>query len=540
MSKEVTISKLDHFGRGIFFDDNKISFVPYALPEEIVNVSKVKETSKYNLYYLNEIIKKSSRRVKPLCPYFGKCGGCDLQHMSYKDTLDFKLNKIKEIFKKFKIDYNDITIEANPSPYNYRNKIELKCIDNKIGFYKIISHELVEIDERKITASAINNLLKELHHIILPDCDIVIRVNYNDELLLWIKTDEEINISRDMFSNNLKIASIIINNNVIYGEDHLIMQIDNHLFKCSYDAFFQINPYICEKVSSFIKENIIANSVIADLYCGVGFLGILAASKAKKVYGIEIIENAIKDALINQKINKIDNMYFMLGDVFKIFDKINDNIDYLIVDPPRSGLGNKTIDNIIKANIPNILYMSCDPNTLARDLSILKDRYNIKKVKCFDMFSYTYHLESIVILERKKRVCKYTSKEEKILKQCDEGPVHTILYDITNDEFNLLVDKLIKDDDSHSLRSLVGIYWDYNRNRIIDYYLCKDDPDLLISFLDLCNDFSSKDNSLDQTYLVSKLLDKNDMNYLKQLIDNNLFYYIDSKKEQDILKGLFK
>ena len=401
MAKQITIEKLDHFGRGIFFDENKICFVPFTLPNESIIATKIKENSKYNLYELDEIINKSNKRVTPKCPYFGVCGGCNLEHMSYQDTLDFKLNKVKEIFNKFKINYRDILIESNDSPYNYRNKIELKCLNNKIGYYKYNSHELISINKCLLASKPINDLIKELSNFNLPDCDIIIRSNYNDELLLWFKSKHHIDINRTSFNNDLKIASIIINNKVIFGEDHLIMKLDNYLFKCSYDAFFQINPYICSKIASYLNNCITSNSIIADLYCGVGFLGILAASKAKKVYGIEIVDNAIKDALINAKINKLDNIYYMLGDVSNLFNKINDNIDYLIVDPPRSGLDKNTINQIINRGIPKIFYMSCDPITLARDLNILQDYYAIKEVKCFDMFSYTYHCESVCILERR-------------------------------------------------------------------------------------------------------------------------------------------
>ena len=400
MDKIVTIEKLDNFGRGIFFED-KISFVSNALPGEEVKVSLIKETSKYKEYKADEIIKPSPKRIEYTCPYYLTCGGCQLGHMSYKDTIDFKLNKVKEILNKFKISYNDISIVDNPNPYNYRNKVELKCLNNKIGYYEYNTHTLTSISNCLIASNAINDAIKELSNLELEDCDIIIRSNYNDELLLWFKSNNKLNINRDMFSKDLKIASIILNNNVIYGEDHLIMKVDNYLFKCSYDAFFQINPYICEKISPYIKDLIPSNSTIADLYCGVGFLGVLASSKAKKVYGIEIVENAIKDAIINAKINKIDNMYFMLGDVSNSFSKIEDNIDYLIVDPPRSGLDSTTINTIIENKINNILYMSCDPNTLARDLNVLQDYYNIRKIKCFDMFSYTYHVESICVLERK-------------------------------------------------------------------------------------------------------------------------------------------
>lgn len=400
MSKIVKIEKLDHFGRGIFFD-NKICFVENALPKEEVKVSLSKDSKKYQEYHLDEVIKKSKSRITPKCPFFNKCGGCQLQHMSYENTLDFKLNKVKEILSKFKVNYPDITIEDNPSPFNYRNKIELKIKNRKVGFYQNNTNRIVEIDKCLVASSAINGVIQQLVNMDLNDCDIIIRSNYNNEILIQFKTKQELIINRDSFSNDLKIASIMINDKVIYGEDHLIMKTNNCLFKCSYDAFFQVNPYICEKIANYLIDNIPKYSIIADLYCGVGYLGILASSKAKKVYGIEIVDNAIKDAIINSKINKIDNMYYMLGDVSKIFKKINDNINYLIVDPPRSGLDSKTIETIINNNIPNIFYMSCDPNTLARDLKIFQNYYIIKSIKIFDMFSYTYHIESVCILERR-------------------------------------------------------------------------------------------------------------------------------------------
>ncbi len=396
----VKISKLDHFGRGIFYDD-KICFVANALPDEEVNVSLVKESKKYKEYKVDSIIKSSPNRVIPKCPYYEICGGCNLEHMSYKDTLTFKINKVKEIFNKFNINYKDISIIDNPFPFNYRNKIELKSLNNQLGYYKDSTHEIVPIKNCVVASKPINDAIKEISDLNIGNYSVVIRSNYNDELLLWFKSNEDISLSREMFSSDLKIASIMINDRVIYGEDHLIMKVDKYLFKCSYDAFFQINPFICEKIADFIKNNIPKDKIIADLYCGVGFLGILAALKAKKVYGIEIVDNAIKDAIMNAKINKIDNMYFMLGNVSNIFNKIEDKIDYLIVDPPRSGLDKDTINTIINDKIPNIFYMSCDPNTLARDLALLQDYYNIKTITCLDMFSYTYHVETICILERK-------------------------------------------------------------------------------------------------------------------------------------------
>ena len=540
--KKVKIEKLDHFGRGIFFDD-KISFVADTIPGEEVEVSKIKETSKYNIYSLDKVISKSPKRVEAKCPYFGICGGCDIQHLSYEDGLDFKLNKVKEIFNKFRINYDDITIESNPQPYYYRNKVELKCLNNKIGFYKINSHELVSIRSCMISSKAINDAIKELNNISLPDCDIIIRSNYNDEVLLWFKSSHDLNVKREDFSKDLKIASIIINDKVIHGEDHLIMKVGNFLFKCSYDAFFQINPYICEKIADYLQNNVKENSVIADLYCGVGFLGILAYSPNKKVYGIEIVENAIKDALINKKINNIEHMIFELGDVADVFNRINNkidhNIDYLIVDPPRSGLDNKTIDTIISKNISSIFYMSCDPNTLARDLKLLQDYYNIKSVKCFDMFSYTYHIETICILERRKSSV-YTKKDQDVINQCINGPLYEAKTDLSKKEYDALVEKLIKDDEVRILKALKTLYWDFNPNRVIDYLISKKDVWQLVSYLDLCNDFCTTKSGFNQKYVVDKLIGENDKQLIKDIFATGVTFFLTDENEKERLTSFIK
>ncbi|MBQ4583446.1 MAG: class I SAM-dependent RNA methyltransferase [Bacilli bacterium] len=401
MAKEVKITKLDHFGRGIYFGDNKINFVFNALPDEHVIVENIKENSKYNEAKVKKYLITSPKRVEPFCPYYGICGGCHLQHMTYENTLDFKKQKVAEIFQKFNLPNSNIEIIANPNIYNYRNKIEIKIRDKKVGFYKLNSHKIVEINECKVAKNSLNELLLSISKLEINNADITLRTNLNDEILIWIKTKEDIIVTREYFDRNIKIASIILNDKVIFGEKHLIFNFDKYLFKCSYDAFFQINFDVCLKIYEYLKSQVKENDIVADLYCGVGFLGILASDKAEKTYGIEIVDNAISDAITNSKINKIDNMYFMLGDVAQSFSKIKEQISFLIVDPPRKGLDKETIDTIIQNKIPKIFYMSCDPVTLARDLKILKDYYDIKEVKIFDMFSWTYHCESVVILERK-------------------------------------------------------------------------------------------------------------------------------------------
>ena len=173
------------------------------------------------------------------------------------------------------------------------------------------------------------------------------------------------------------------------------------LFKETYNSFFQVNRYINIELFRLLKDNIEENSTVLDLCCGVGTLSIVASQKAKKVYGIEIVENAIKDALINTRMNKKENVEFMLGDAFTSINKINDIIDTIIIDPPRSGLTKKAIDNIKEKEIEKIVYISCDPITLARDINNLKELYNLEKIYLLDMFSYTYHVECVCVMTRR-------------------------------------------------------------------------------------------------------------------------------------------
>ena len=392
---KIKIERLDDFGRGIGYIDNKIVFVENALPGEDVNIEITNEKKNYCEAKVIDIESISSKRIEPLCKYYNTCGGCHLLHLNYQDTLEYKVNKLKNIFKKNKIYDGDINIIENKDNLHYRNKIELKIENGKIGFYQNKSHDLVEINECLTTKECINKVIKDIK---LNNGDITIRANYNDEILLIVNTKDK--FEYDNILKNNKIVGIILNDKLIYGDNHFVQVINNLYFKVSYNSFFQINEYICSKLFDIIDSNIDNNSTVLDLYCGVGTLSLVASKKANTVYGIEIVENAILNATINAKINKKDNLYFMCGDSSKLIDKIKDDIDTLIVDPPRSGLSNKIIDTIMDKKFKKIIYVSCDPQTLARDLKELINNYNIKSITALDMFSYTYHVETVVVLEK--------------------------------------------------------------------------------------------------------------------------------------------
>ena len=391
------IKSLNDQGQGVTFVNDKITFVDKVVVGDIVELEIINEYKKYNIAKVVKYINKSDNRLDVFCPFYSECGGCHLQNMSYDETIKFKKEKLENILKKFANIDSNIEIVKSDNINNYRNKITLKVENKKIGFYKYNSNDLIEIDKCMIASELINDFIKVLNDFNIINGEVTIRCNYNDELLVHILSKDKINIPK---LDNLKIVGIIQNNKLIYGEDHFMEIINNKFFEVSYDSFFQINRDITSKIFEYIKENILRNKNVLDLYCGVGTLGINVADISNKVYGIECVENAVLNAIKNSKINKVNNTKYMLGDASKIIDKIEDNIDVVIVDPPRSGLTKKEIDVIKKMCVEQIIYVSCDPITLSRDLKVFNDVYNIKIIKGYDMFPYTYHIESICILER--------------------------------------------------------------------------------------------------------------------------------------------
>ena len=396
---QVVIDRFDDLGRGIAYVGDKITFVPNTIPGDTVAITITKENKKYNIAKVDKYIKLSSRRVKPKCPYFDICGGCTLQSISYEDTINYKYNKVKNLFKKNNIDINP-TIIKNPSPFNYRNKISLKVVDKKIGFYEENTHNIVEIKECIIASSAINKTIPLISEFNIINGSITIRSNKNDEILIIIESNDKLNIDINYLKTQIKLVGIVINNETFYGDNFLIENINDYFYKISYDSFFQVNPYVASILFNEVSKRINEEDTVLDLYCGVGTLS-LNATRAKEVIGVEIVENAILNAIFNARINKIDNVKFILNDSTKVVSKLNKKFSKVIVDPPRSGLTKTIIENILSINPEEIIYVSCDPATLVRDILLFIDKYSVSEAIIFDMFSYTYHVETMIILKRK-------------------------------------------------------------------------------------------------------------------------------------------
>lgn len=391
---QVHIDRMDHLGNGIGNINGKIIFVKGALPGETVDVTITKDKKSYMEGTINAFLYKSSKRVEPFCKYFGICGGCSLCHLNYENTLEYKKERVKNILSKY--DIPDINIIKNESDLYYRNKIELKIVGGKLGFYEKRTHNLIEIEECKITKKSINKAFDFVKNMKLKNANVTIRANYNGEILVIIDSKETPVI---LNPEDYKTLGIILNNKCIYGQDNFMEKINNLFFTVSYNSFFQVNNYINSELFNLIKENIVGKTVL-DLYSGVGTLSIVASKVVDIVYSIEVIPNAVKNALINAKINKCDNINFILGKVEDKISFINDKIDTIIVDPARAGLDKKTIEVINKLSPQRIIYVSCDTQSLANNLVDLAN-YEIKKLYILDMFSYTYHIECFCILDRK-------------------------------------------------------------------------------------------------------------------------------------------
>ena len=400
------IERLDDFGRGITFIDGKICFVEDALEGEEVDIIVEREKSKYLEASVKEIHSSSKNRKIPECPFYNFCGGCNIMHMSYKAQLSFKENKIKNIIKKYFKETVKIKKIIPTKEFIYRNKVSLKVKNNQIGFYKDKSNNLVNICKCLLCSGAINETIKLLNDIDLTNIDeVVIRSNYKDEVLVCLIGTS---INDEYYLKRLKsVSSIVVldknKKRVIKGEEYLIDKIGDLLFRVSYNSFFQVNSFGVEVLYDKVKKyaNLSRNEKVLDLYCGTGTIGLFLARDAKDVYGIEINEACIKDAFLNSKLNNIDNIDFKCSDVGKYKKKFK-NIDLVVVDPPRSGLSLEAVDNVLSINAKKVIYVSCDPVTLARDLKLLSERYLIKEITPVDMFSNTYHVECVCLLMKKK------------------------------------------------------------------------------------------------------------------------------------------
>ncbi len=408
---KVIINNLDHLGRGIGRIDGKVVFINNALPTEEVEIVITKEKKKFSEGEVVNIIKSSSDRVQPICPHFKECGGCDIMHMNYKDQAVFKCNKVKDIIAKF-TDLDETIVDntlVTEEPFYYRNKTTFHVDEGKIGYYKKGSNEIVMVDKCYISNAKTNKILAKLKTINLKDVyQVVVKCDDEiDEIMVIIYLKHKANVDKIVKLLSDDVTSIVTdlngNMSIVYGNDSIEYILKDYKFKLSANSFFQVNTNQCLKLYDKVKElaELKEDDILLDLYCGVGTIGIYLSNFVKAVYGVEINEGAVKNAVYNKKLNNIDNIAFYAGDTKNIVKKLDIKPTVIVVDPPRRGLDIITIDYMLESKANKIIYVSCDPNTLARDLMLLKDKYEVKNIIPVDMFPNTNHVECVVTLYRK-------------------------------------------------------------------------------------------------------------------------------------------
>lgn len=407
---KVKIERLDDQGRGIGHINERIIFVPNTLIDEIVNVKITNIKKKFMEGEAINYLEVSDKRIKPVCKYFEYCGGCDLMHLNYDEQLKYKQDKVKRIVSKFSsINSNIVTdIIGCDDNLNYRNKITLH-INNGIGLYKRKSNDIIKIDECLITDKRINDVIKLINdNISISNInEIIIKTSKNTDDLMIIFDGYNIDKNKiiDIFSTLATSIMLCQNNNysLVYGKDYIIEKLGDLKFMISADAFFQVNTKQAEVLYNKVLDyaNLNKDDDLLDLYCGTGTISLYLSKYVRKVLGIEINKYAIENALKNRELNNIKNAKFICSDVSKLVNNIAFKPSVIVVDPPRSGLDKKTINYLLNSNFKKVIYVSCDPITLVRDLDILNDKYEIKKITPVDMFPNTHHVENICLLVRK-------------------------------------------------------------------------------------------------------------------------------------------
>ena len=434
-------------GEGIAKIDGFTIFIPGAIKGEKVKILIVKVLSSHAFGKVLEILEKSEARQDADCATYKRCGGCNLRHIKYQETLKMKQNAVQSLVNKAlktKVEVKETIGMENP--FHYRNKAQYPIGINKegepvIGVFAQRTHEVIPMEKCLIQNPKSEEIAKTILQFIKDNKisvynektgkglfrHIVIKVGVKTNQIMCIlvvngkSIPKEAQLVEELTSKFPQIKTIVKNINMrntnvilgkeninIYGDGYIEDILGEYTFRISPLSFYQVNPVQAEKLYNLGVEmaQITKQDTVFDLYCGIGTITLFMSKYAKKVYGIEIVEEAIKAAKENAKINNIDNTEFYAGDVEVVLDDLINNkgisADIVMFDPPRKGLDKNSINNILKIKPKKIVYISCNPATLIRDLSFFEDQYDIKTIVPVDMFPFTSHVECVAVLELKQ------------------------------------------------------------------------------------------------------------------------------------------
>lgn len=445
MHFEMTIEDIGSKGEGIGKINDFTVFVEGGLPGDKIEVRIVKVKKTYGYGKLIRIIEASPMRITPACPHAKRCGGCQIQHFDYQAQLDFKRKKVADNIERI----GKLTgVVVHPTlgmkePFYYRNKAQfpVKMKDGKvqIGFYAQRSHDIVDIQKCYIQDPVNDEIIKivrnyiEKYNVSVYDEErhkglirhILTRVGFQTKevMVCIIINGQDIphkdkliaeltkipNIKSIVLNHNTQKTNVILGDTIttLWGQDYITDYIGDIKFEISPLSFFQVNPMqtkvLYEKALEYAKLS--GDEVVWDAYCGIGTISLFLAQKAKKVYGVEIVEAAIEDARRNAKINNIENVEFFVGKAEEVIPALYEEkgikADVIVVDPPRKGCDEALLETMAKMQPKRIVYVSCDPGTLARDLKILSEKgYKVEEAQPVDMFAHSVHVECVVMMTR--------------------------------------------------------------------------------------------------------------------------------------------
>lgn len=448
MERTITSVCIDytHDGKGVVKVNKIPTFVENLIVGEEAKILITKRENGYNLGKRLELLTVSENRCKPRCENYRFCGGCHLQHMVYQEQLKFKQDRVREVIKRIGgVEVETPYIHGMENPLRYRNKVQVPIGENYdgriiAGFYKKGTHQIIDMEECFIEDKDADNLIITVKKLVqkfeIEPCDIyhntgvlryvIVRKSFsNNDMMVVLVTKGDFfpkskRFIQELVDKHPQVKTVVQNINpartsvvlgkkekTLYGPGYIYDTICGLKFKISAHSFYQVNPVQTEILYNKAVEfaGLTGNEVVLDAYCGVGTIGLIAARKAKKVVGVELVGSAVLDAKENAKSNNIENAEFYHDDatefIFKMAKK-GKTYDVMFLDPPRDGCSKDFIRAVLKMEPEKVVYVSCDPSSLARDLKLLKEKYELKHIECVDMFPQTYHVETVCALTLKK------------------------------------------------------------------------------------------------------------------------------------------
>ena len=457
--EDISVTGYAAEGKALAKLDGKVIFISGAVPGDVADILLTKNKKDWAEGRALQIKEFSKERVEPFCKHFGVCGGCKWQMLPYEKQLVYKQQEVEQNLKRIgKTGLPEILpIVGGDDTIHYRNKLEFTFSnkryllpgemesgevirENALGFHvPRIFDKVIDIEECYLMDDVNNRIRNTIRSFALENDlsfydirlhtgwlrNIIIRLCTTGELMVNICLNHDAEEDRkNLFDHLLKevpeITTLLYTINpkwndsiydltpqVYYGKGYAIEKLENYQFKISAKSFFQTNTKQAEKLYRITRDfaGLTGTEIVYDLYCGTGSIGIFVSGQAKKIIGVEVIEEAIEDAKENAALNNISHAEFFAGDVIKIcndeFFAMHGRPDVIITDPPRAGMHEKLVNKLLEIAAPKIVYVSCNTATQARDIALLDEKYSVEKIQPVDMFPHTHHIECVVLLKLK-------------------------------------------------------------------------------------------------------------------------------------------